>query len=104
MDRDSIYNELLLLIEKLRDNKWIFTINDLIDDKEYSTSTYYYWMAAYQRDKEINDLIQKIEDILENRLIKWAMSWVLNNRMVSEIIAKKDRNKNRMKHLRTFFK
>lgn len=88
IDNPTKNKELQSLLQELRDAKGVFYITSLLSDRDYSKQVYYSWRHSFAGDDQIIELMNKIDDILEDRLIKWMAACKLSKHMVNRITKK----------------
>jgi hypothetical protein len=73
--------EILSVLNK--DDKWTFiTWHDLIKNKPYSRQRISEWRTKFKKDEQFTDTIKKIEDELENRILKLGLKNKANPTLV----------------------
>ena len=76
--RDYVWQETEKLLYKLRNNKNIVYLGELFEDTIYSRNRFHEWAKEFIRDEQISCTIEKIKEILESRVVTYALHKELN--------------------------
>lgn len=73
-DRTFVLSELRSLVEELHTNTEIKSKAQLFRNRTYSYSRFNGWRAKYEGNANIHELLKKIEEILESRLVEQGLA------------------------------
>lgn len=79
--KEYVLKELKGMLEYVNKDQGVVFINGLFTGKPYSRQRFSEWSNKYKDNKEIQDTLKKIENILEDRVVDGALKGVLNNIM-----------------------
>ncbi len=79
--RDFVFEEVCSILEGVLNNKDIFYIGEVFEEKEYSRQRFSEWAKTFEKDEEISDTIKRIKDILESRINVGGLKGNLNSTM-----------------------
>ena len=71
---EFILTELAELQNMLQHDKKIVFVNQLFENKEYSRQRFYEWIDEYGKDSRFADIIKKIDEIIEARVVAGALN------------------------------
>jgi hypothetical protein len=80
--KEYVLNEVKDLLHQLSSHEDFIYKGELLNNKPYSRQRLSEWAKSFREDEEISDTIQKIEDILETRVVAGAMKNKLSTNMV----------------------
>lgn len=80
-DENFVKKELLQMLDELNENKQIYLINQLFENKSYSRSRFHEWKTKFTDNYHIVELFEKIENTLEARIVSGALMGRLNSTM-----------------------
>lgn len=64
-----VYEELVSMIEYLKDNEEVCSKTQLLATREYSPSRFYGWCSKYSTNVRIHELLKRVDNTLESRLV-----------------------------------
>lgn len=76
--RNTVLKEVQSILADIMSDNGIFYLWQVFDNKTYSLRTYAEWKKEYREDEEISEVIEKIGDVLETRVVIWAMEKRIN--------------------------
>lgn len=76
--REFVLSELQMMERQVINDLGIFFIGQLFESREYSRQRFSEWTKKFENDEEISDIIKRIEELLETRLVTGGLTSALN--------------------------
>lgn len=76
--REFVLLELKDMHKQVLNDLGVFFIGQLFENRDYSRQRFSEWSNVYKKDSEISDIIKRIEELLETRLVTGGLTSALN--------------------------
>lgn len=70
---EFVLQEVQNMIQETQENTEIFYLGQLLEKREYSMQRFSEWRKDFHDHEEISEAIKRLKDLLETRIVVWAM-------------------------------